>query len=448
MLPIEFRSKFNARNISLLLISLFLLIKAYLILQSVYPFMGTADGWHRLYMAQGDDRFSVLPPALQYIYWLFLSLTGGIAAFTFTQIIIFYVAILALCLELLPNNKISALIAAFLLLQVGVFEIFPSIMTDSSLVFSSMAFVAILINKHFADEKPSHMFFLFFVTAALFSLRFNSITTLPVLILALALSKKNHNKRYIFVVILAFVSALAINYKSRENSRPEALGMAWEITGVVKNSNDPDIMSSLDFCGNTAGASSAFNVRALNNIMWSPGSPLSAKCLASPGGSDQVKRVYLSTVKDHFGDWLKLKMMFMSESLGINRPLEVITYGVNDFDERTIKWGGVGGDKYRETKGRYESSASLFSGIVYRPYISFLIVIALMLLSTFIHIKGLRVYVIASLLSASYYGAFLISAQSMEFRYFAPSFFINSTLTLCLAFKIYHQFRTSLINKR
>lgn len=400
---------------------------------AIHPFIATADGLKRIDQATGTtaSAFTVLPPLQSLLLQGSVSATGGLGLYTLIQIAAFYLATLvsyASLLSLAPR-------AALVLISIGtvllpVFLVFPGILTDSAFVFCCMACIPTLIlhaQKSTSAVKPGHLALLTLLLTLLFGMRLNSVIAAPAIILMAFIYAKNFWRQALVAVAISLLLVGAVNRDFRQQARPEALGMAWEIVGTASLTHqaDPSMASILDFCGDTQAAIGRFNTRYLNAIFWDSKPPLPVSCIASPKGNSEVISAYIQTITAHPMAWLTIKAKMWAGVYGLSKPLEGIRRGIHDVDEPTVHWGGQHSESQQAMRQLFFTTADGLGPLLYRPAFN----TALACLATglvFVWFKAAFPAFIALLvIGNSYYLGFLISAQSMEFRYFAPTFYIN-----------------------
>lgn len=401
---------------------------------SIYPFIATADALARINFASGSGGFTVLPPLQSYLMHLSIKIVGGIGLYTFFQIFLFYTAI-AITYRNLLNDFPSPLVffVSLLTITLPIFLVFPAILTDSSLVFSCIAFISAMISsiEPLKLNKNTCFFAFTILLCILFGMRLNSIILAPAIIVLVFLYAKTFKWHALLGIVISTAFVFTINNDLRNNSKPEALGMAWEIVAIAKKEKTDDWLNhSLDFCGSTQTAIERYSDRYLNSVFWDAGPPLPVWCITSIEGSAKVKEAYFSIIKSRPLDWAVMKLSFWARVYGLTAPLENIRRGVHDVDEKTMEWGGRVHSQQTTMRENFFNSADQLGGIVYKPYLS--VTLSLILLILISDKKIFSRFFCLWALSNAYYAGFLISAQSMEFRYFAPTFYINLMIIVSL----------------
>lgn len=411
------------------------LILAVISTLSIYPFIATADGLARIASAvSSGGGFTVLPPMQSYFMKASIWLVGGLGLYTLFQVFSFYAAT-ATTYKFLLNDfpPATAFFSSILTITTPMFFVFPAIITDSALVFTCIALIGVMISaiEPMKLNKISSFFALTILLCILFGMRLNSIAVAPVIVILILLFAKSFKWHAIAAIIISTAFVFYINSDLRKNSRPEALGMAWEIVAIAKSQpGEERLKHSLDFCGSTEGAIEKYNERYLNAVFWDGAPPLPVTCITSVEGSAKVKAVYFSIIKSQPLDWALMKLSFWARVYGMTAPLESIKRGIHDVDEKTIEWGGRNTTQQASMREYFFNGAESLGSLVYRPFVS---VLLSMLCLVFIFDKKIfpRFFCIWAIANA-YYAGFLISAQSMEFRYFAPTFYVNCIIIVSL----------------
>lgn len=426
-------SRSAALNISITVI----LFLAMLLTFWVYPFIATADGLARVSIASGLQlgSFTVLPPMQSYLIKASITAVGGVGLYTFTQVALFYVSVLAVYKTLLRDMHAIYIFAALLTILVPVFFVFPAILTDSSLVFSCLALIGVMIVK--VGESNANKLFCFFaftgLLCVLFGVRLNSIVVAPVIVLLVFLYANSFRWYSVVSVCVSVLFVFIVNSDFRSNARPEALGMAWEIVSVAKsNKNDKFLSSSLDFCGSTEQAVGRYSDRFLNSIFWDASPPLPVQCITSVAGSIQVKDFYLSMIYKYPLEWARVKTSFWGRVYGVSAPLENIRRGVHGVDDRTKAWGGRESPHQLIVRESFFNSADFLGALVYRPVVGLVLSLLSVIMVFYFSKEAFGRFFCVFSLSNFYYAGFMISAQSMEFRYFAPTFYLNFILFISM----------------
>jgi hypothetical protein len=107
-----------------------------------YPFIGTADGFKRLWIAahsEIESTFSAITPLQSYIFRAFLFMTGDIWFYTILQSFLFYLCTY-ISIKFIFRNSLTAISSLILLISFPVFSIFPLILTDSSIIYAFVPF--------------------------------------------------------------------------------------------------------------------------------------------------------------------------------------------------------------------------------------------------------------------------------------------------------------------
>lgn len=416
-------------------IMFFLLFLSVFLSKKSYPFIGTADGFKRLWIAahsEIESTFSVLPPLQSYIFRAFLFMTGDIWFYTILQSFLFYLCTY-ISIKFIFRNSLTAISSLILLISFPVFSIFPLILTDSSIIYAFIAIFPALVcfcNNNIGAKKYLGYAILFFVTTAIFGFRFNAVIVAPVMLCVIFLYHKQKLYIPLSIILASIVFTSLINKDVRKDYKPEALGMAWELVSLARNNPNEEFIHKLDFCGDTKAALTRFNPMALNSIFWDANPPLPVECIVSNEGSEKVKQSYSLAWKNNFSEIFKVKLGMWSNIFGISQPLMQIEHGINSVEKNAIEWGAKDNEDNTQIRYYFSKAGNETRNITLRPVVSFVLLGMSILLILFFNKKAFIPTVIMSSFSLFYYCGFMISAQSMEFRYFAPSFFINCLITV------------------
>ena len=143
-----------------------------------------------------------------------------------------------------------------------------------------------------------------------------------------------------------------------------------------------------------------------------------------------MKQSYSLAWKNNFSEIFKVKLGMWSNIFGISQPLMQIEHGINSVEKNAIEWGAKDNEDNTQIRYYFSKAGNETRNITLRPVVSFVLLGMSILLILFFNKKAFIPTVIMSSFSLFYYCGFMISAQSMEFRYFAPSFFINCLITV------------------
>lgn len=435
---LRFNCRLNiGKGVSLKISIAVILFLAMLLTFLVYPFIATADGLTRVAIASGlpFSNFTVLPPLQSFLIKSSIRAVGGVGLYTLVQVVLFYISVLAVYKCLLRAAPSVFIFIALPTILIPIFFVFPAILTDSSLVFTCLALIGFMI-IHIGESNANKYFCFFIFTGllcVLFGIRLNSIVVAPVIVVLVFLYANSFKWYSVVSVCLSAVFVLIINSDFRSSARPEALGMAWEIISVVKdNKNDKFLGSALDFCGSTEQAVSRYNDRFLNSIFWDASPPLPVQCITSVAGSAQVKNFYFSMISKYPLEWIRVKASFWGRVYGLSAPLENIRRGVHGVDDRTKAWGGRESPHQLMIRESFFNSADFLGALVYRPVVSLVLSLLSVVMVFYFSKESFGRFFCIFSLSNFYYAGFMISAQSMEFRYFAPTFYLNFIIFVSL----------------
>lgn len=125
------------------------------------------------------------------------------------------------------------------------------------------------------------------------------------------------------------------------------------------------------------------------------------------------------------------KLSFVSRTLGMSSPLITSARGIHGVDERTLSYGARPTPVQwsdRENFVRFTDSIGI---LTMRPWSMVSIFGALLLLGGMFKLDLSR-FIPVFLVGIFYYLSFCVNTQAMEFRYYAPSFFLFFIGSACL----------------
>lgn len=437
----------------------------------LYPFIYTADGDARwqiaLQLLNGQDPAQTLLAPMQIVvmsicYWL----THSYAAYT-----LFQSAILLFSLGLLSHsfvqqgNVVSDLLRQsrwFSVLSIVIFcpitIIFSIILTDSSGTVAGLALVlALLFQESSGRISPYRAFYylsLLFGFLLAFGFRLNSITTIPAFLLIIFCFRKCGFRRKMLELFCMGASIVVIFCIPRmlnlSSTSPEVLGWTWEMVSALKKHHSEDLERRLKVAGDVPGAVKRFNNRASNEIFWGPFAPFPAFVIATPAVAGQLRAIYLDTIISNPIEFAKSKLELARAVFGISEPLIHPLRGVHFMDGAGASYGIKTNAPREFLRDLYVDCIEGLSCISLRPFQLFLLSFVLVALCP--AIKALRPnihrYIATILVSFSYYAAFVINTQAMEFRYYAPAFFLLFTLCVSILIVCLHGLKSTIFISR
>lgn len=412
-----------------------------------YPFLTTADGilrWRLATQLLANERLRevyLLPPLGSLLMAGIYRLSGSYALYTLLQSFVMLMSgcwlILVLCPKQLSPLVYSVPIALFIALPTV--SVFSVILTDSSLTFAGMAILLCLLLP--TDEcqgwRPSLRFkamSLLPVFVILFGMRHNSLTVLPVVCFLLwrySASLKWRLSAFSMLALSILLVKFVVPAEYSQPRAPAALGMAWDLVGLLVDTNDPVLEESLSRLGDTSQMRQRFYSRHSNELIWDAGAPLPARRISQLRISSKIKTIYLETIYRMPFQLMRYKIRQWGLTLGVTQPLLEAARGIHESERTQVPFGARVNNRDNVILNSFTDTTQSLGFMALRPAIGFLIsglVVGMLWLSKSVYLERFAVVYVMSL---TYYGAFLIQTQAMEFRYYAPSFFL--TLILILA---------------
>lgn len=416
---------------------------------SIYPFIFTADGGGRLSTALAIYNHQEISKTLlthtQTIFmYLCYSLTNNFATYTFIQsfLMIFSLSMLirSLLIKYQYQNKFfhyAWFIVSILFISFPVTLVFSAILTDSSGVIIGLSLVLSLLFSEIKLSKFSYFFYfisIIFSFILLFGYRMNSLLLIPIVFCIIVVFRKiNRPRRYVetvaFIVSLVFVFSIVPNITKQDKNHPESLGFAWDLIGIAKENNGK-YDHILDFVGDTKEAIKRYDPRYLNSIFWDANPPFPALKIASPEFNKRIRNLYIKTAITEPTNFLKHKLKSALLVSGIKEPLLNIRRGIHYVDENTIKFGAVNTTQNMKVRETFFNWTERFTLFTQHPYIIFLFSTFMLFVIFKLNRENFQIWIFLYLCSVIYYFGFFLNTQAMEFRYFAPTFFMLGSMSL------------------
>jgi hypothetical protein len=421
---------------------------------ATFPFIFTADGdirWQaamRLLRGETPTSLLVAPlPVLCMAATFFL--THSYATYTFAQSLVMLLSLAWLVHQLMrcadaKEETDSWIIAVILIVLCPLTLVFSVILTDSSGALSGLSFALSLLGLSSPGQsRITRTLYYSAVVIALtiaFGFRANCLATIPAfLFIIYCLRNSALNRRVIesFCLALAFVISITVpRLMAFPAVHPETLGWTWELVGITKSAALQDVQHSLNTIGNSTEAIAHYNSRASNDLFWGQNAPFPALALASPDTSRLLRRIYVETLLHHTRAFLAQKLAIADGVLAINEPLLHPLRGVHFMDGIGGQYGVTGGAQRELVHGIYLGAFDALEWIALRP-LTLLVVALLLLGAAYAKARPVAIRAMPALLVAvTYYCSYLMNCQAMEFRYFAPAFFLLSIVCVCLTYAL------------
>lgn len=216
-------------------------------------------------------------------------------------------------------------------------------------------------------------------------------------------------------------------------SNAASLGMVWELVGLEKDTSDQKLLSELSEFGDVPEAVSRWNPDCLNGIVWDNSPPFSAWNISKPLNAGKISKIYIGSVFDMPGPFLKNKSAFAARTLGISSPLITSARGIHGVDEHTVPYGAMATPVQASDRARFVEFTDALGILTLRPWTMILLFGILLFCGRAVKLD-VSPFISVYLAGIFYYLSFCLNTQAMEFRYYAPSFFlffIGSLSLLC-----------------
>jgi hypothetical protein len=339
------------------------------------------------------------------------------------------------------GNTAAWLLLSLFLLATPIAPVFSVILTDSSGVIAGLAMALCILHR--PSSGPSRQGGILYYSALLlaFSLalgfRLNGVTTLPAfLLLIFGLRDKPLQRRVLETGCMGVAICIALalpRFMNLPKTHPEVLGWTWELVGMQADSRDPELAGMLDTIGNSDAAIARYNLRASNGLFYGAGAPFPAQQIAQGGTAHEITREYFDFALKHPAEFLRNKLSVASNVLGIAKPLIHPWRGVHFNDGVGADYGVVRSSSRELARDLYGTSIEALSWLTLRPVTLIALSIFVLLLRLGIDNPTRRRLLSVFLVAVTYYAGFLVNTQAMEFRYFAPAFFLLGAVCLVSA---------------
>lgn len=269
-----------------------------------------------------------------------------------------------------------------------------------------------------------------------FGYRANAFTILPALLLIIVLREKKALGRMALAasVLLGFVfTALVPRLMNIDTMASYAGGLVWETVSVIQTMEEDKRQDYTDYLDDVFGEGTTAealrrntyleDTSSINDIWW--GYPFASAVVSDTENTKVVLNRYFGLMLREPRTYLKVKWEFISRTLGISRPLEMLVYDYNTE-------GRMGQYGFNDSLQR-QNAVNLFLAYmdymkVFRmPWLLFLTAFLLILIWRFKFYgrkEPVNLYEAAFGVACFYYGAYMLDTQSFEFRYFFPSWLL------------------------
>lgn len=251
---------------------------------------------------------------------------------------------------------------------------------------------------------------------------------------ALYLFVRFRNKFLFLTVIFSIILGCWIPKLMVPNdSNAASLGMVWELVSLEKSTSDRKLFSKLSEFGDVPEAVRRWRPDYLNNIVWDDNPPFSVWNISKPLTAKKISGVYIESMLDMPWAFLKNKSEFVSRTLGISSPLITSARGVHGVDEHTLPYGAMATPVQVSDRAVFVKFTDSIGMLTLRPW-AMIVLFGILLICGRAVKLDVRPFIAVYLVGIFYYLSFCLNTQAMEFRYYAPSFFlffIGSLSLLC-----------------
>ena len=271
----------------------------------------------------------------------------------------------------------------------------------------------------------------------LFSFRYNAISVLPPLLIAIATAPLRLSRRTIYAISLMagiVLKPILVSQFVDHTQDHVSWILAWEHVGTLQKIGDPEALQkyNLDFAGNTDAAASKFDPVTLNNLLSPEDGPLSKNLLTQNSG--EVKRRFFDLIKAYPLAYLKTKLEIWRSLLGLTR-MRGHTPGMWRVPTPRLESGELLDVNVRSLLPKLYGilikvllRADADWRWLYIPIISILCGAAAALLVICVDRRRRFDAIVLLVASIGYYGGFFVVTPSFSFRYYLPSFVLNVIL--------------------
>lgn len=256
--------------------------------------------------------------------------------------------------------------------------------------------------------------------------RQNAFTVLPVLVFGAALlAKRAGSWRPVVLHVASAALALGVisaipgvlRFGYQNHGASGSVGFLWETVSMLGELQDKPEYD--DYLDDIAGAGATQKAVEANSYLSIYGyhQHIPNSLVGQGDNADRVMAKYVGLILKEPGTYLKVKTQFWAYTMGMAQPLRNVEY---EYDQQ----GRMGEFGLRDTPARHVFVNSYngflnFMAVLRMPWLVFCLVLALLLVARRTLAKTAR-YRLWMLYVAAvfYYGSFLVTTQSQEFRYF------------------------------
>lgn len=302
-----------------------------------------------------------------------------------------------------------------------------------------------------------------------FGYRFNTVTVLPLLVVAVFVMSPRFGKLGAASLVAALVLSAGIGpllqrlvpYRESDVVAPM---LAWEHVGTLRFTGDPDLRArhSLDAIlgkdGETARAISAHSWESMVPTCFAPDASLPAGLLRQPDVGSRIRHSFIDLVRDKPVLYARNKLRVWRTVLGIGNPSGLYWIGTTPpawIKDRGIDLSATGPlSAWREPINQWGERFSTQTRLAWLPWVWCSITLILAALSLVnrtrmpAHAQLIAQHALLLwLIGLCYFAGFLVIAGSYEWRYYFPSFAFHLLAACAWAFVLIATLRHCVVNR-
>ncbi len=404
-----------------------------------YPGIFYSDSYGRWFMAREmsrlnfqalDDWLSVPPQILMAILY---KITQNYASFTLLQSVAYFFTCFCAINIYVPKGKF---IAGLLFVICPVYYGFSVYIEMSVICLVALLWLLILLteveytnfNNWSLILKAIYFFICFSLYFIMVGFRQNAFTVLPVFILVLikiGYQTKIWTMLYIHIlsIVLSFSLIISLptllNYGHQNGSGSLSTGFLWETVTMLESLyEEPEYEDYIDYLGQEGTTELAVSANH-NNSIYGYHDYIPNIVVGTGNNASLIRKGYFYLMFNESATYWNTKTSFWAMTLGITQPLAEIEYDYNR-DNRMDEFNFSDTTRRQQFHQSYSSFMQAFP-LFRTPWILFSLALGLMIITKLakaMTIQDFEKIGIIYLLSVFYYGSFLVTTQSHEFRYF------------------------------
>lgn len=369
-------------------------------------------------------------------------LTGNIATYTLAQSFAFFLVSFLLIKRIGTSYK---------WLQYILFVINPLFYTEAvyyeasvGCVIGIVAMVLILDsgrNEKNIFDKMIEFGLLALASFVAFGYRANAFTIIPVLAIYIMIQKW-HALKKVWVTIALVTGLLLVLFVPKmlkvDTMGSSMAGFVWEMLVSINEMEPEKKEEYIDYLDELAGegaTESALSVVSDYVVLSYMGSDIDAYALSADGATGTVLKKYGEFILREPASYFETKLDFTLKTLGVTEKLRNDEYNYN-LIERMWEWGFNDTNERLMFYRQYYAVNNLLGEFILRPWIVYVVSIALVVYEWVKKSKNRELYVFLLLLAIFYYGAYVVNTQSFELRYFYPSLYMMWIMDIAILARI------------